>query len=333
MAARGNKLNLKSLPKAQLSFVEPMLAKPTGTLPKPEGWTYELKLDGYRALVMKTHDQVTVFSRRGNILNARFPQIARAFDFLPNDTMLDGEIVAIDEQGRPSFASLAKPGVIRHPLFFYAFDVLAYLGKDLRRLPLLARRSVLDQVLDGVTDPVRLSSIIEAPPEDLIVAIRNAGLEGIIAKRVDSIYEGGERSGAWVKYKTNQGQELVIAGYKPGSNGFEYLLVGYYEGRDLIFLAKVKNGFVPALRREVARHFKGLETDVCPFANLPEPQTARRGEALTAEVMRKMRWLKPKLVAQIEYTEWTRDNNLRHSRFAGLRDDKNVKQVVRETHD
>ena len=155
-------------------------------------------------------------------------------------------------------------------------------------------------------------------------------LEGVVAKRGDSRYESGERSGAWVKYKTNQGQELVIGGYKPGSDGFEYLLVGYYEGRDLIFIAKIRNGFTPALRRDVAREFTGLRTSRCPFANLPEPASARRGEAVTTEVMKTIQWLKPKLVAQIEFTEWTKGNHLRHSRFIDMRDDKDASEVVKE---
>jgi bifunctional non-homologous end joining protein LigD len=152
----------------------------------------------------------------------------------------------------------------------------------------------------------------------------------VIAKRADSRYESGERSGAWLKYKTNKGQELVIGGYKPGSNGFDYLLVGYYEGKDLIFIAKIRNGFTPALRREVAQRFPRLRNTECPFANLPEPASARRGEAITAEVMRNIQWLRPKLVAQIEFTEWTKGNHLRHSRFVALRDDKKATEVVKE---
>jgi bifunctional non-homologous end joining protein LigD len=177
---------------------------------------------------------------------------------------------------------------------------------------------------------VRLSSEFAASAKDLIAAAKQQGLEGIVAKRIDSKYEAGERSGAWLKYKTNKGQELVIGGYKPGTNAFEYLLVGYYEGKDLMFVSKIKNGFTPIVRRRVAEHFKKLETKTCPFANVPEPKNARSGEALTAEVMKEIRWLKPKLVAQIEFTEWTEGNHLRHSRFAGLRDDKKPLEVVRE---
>ena len=182
-------------------------------------------------------------------------------------------------------------------------------------------------------DPVRLSEIFDATPKQLIAVAKQAGLDGVIGKRADSRYESGERSGAWVKYKTNKGQELVIGGYKPGMNGFEYLLAGYYEGQDLIFIAKIRNGFTPALRREVAKHFVGLRTSQCPFDNLPEPASARRGEAITREVMKKIEWLRPKLVAHIEFTEWTKGNHLRHSRFVGLRNDKKARDVAKEEYD
>ena len=116
----------------------------------------------------------------------------------------------------------------------------------------------------------------------------------------------------------------------PGKDYFTSLLAGYYEGDKLIFIAKIKNGFVPKMKEDLFRRFQGLETDVCPFANLPEPTNARRGEALTAEVKKKCRWLRPELVAQVEYTEWTRDNSLRHSKFVGLRDDKDPREVTHE---
>jgi ATP-dependent DNA ligase len=166
--------------------------------------------------------------------------------------------------------------------------------------------------------------------KDIIRAAREHGLEGIVAKRLNSRYETGQRSGAWIKYKTNLGQELVIGGYMPGRYVFDVLLVGYYEREKLIFIGKLKNGFTPAVRMRLAQNFKGLETGKCPFANLPEPRNARRGKALTAEVMKECRWLKPQVVAQVEFTEWTEGNHLRHSRFAGLRNDKDPRQVVRE---
>ena len=323
--------DLKQLPKARLDFIEPMLARLVPQLPEGSAWLYELKLDGYRALVMKKRGRTTVFSRRGNNMNAPFPTIASAFSFLPDDTIVDGELVVLDDQGKPSFSDLQHSRFTPDTLYFYAFDLLAYRGRDLRKLPLTERRRLLeDNALKGMRDPVRLSVVFNASPKELVAAAKKTGLEGVIAKRADSRYESGERSGAWVKYKTNQGQELVIGGYKPGPNGFDYLLVGYYEGKDLIFIAKIRNGFTPSLRREVAKTFPRLRTSQCPFANLPEPASARRGEAITAEVMPTIQWLRPKLVAQIEFTEWTSGNHLRHARFIALRNDKDARAVRKE---
>jgi bifunctional non-homologous end joining protein LigD len=326
------KVDLKGLPRAALDFIEPMLAKPVDQLPSQGEWFYEIKLDGYRALAVKTRGRLSLFSRRGNKLDKRFPAIYRAFGFLEDDTIVDGEIVALDREGRPSFSVLQNSLTQPHSLFFYAFDLLAYRGKDVRKLPLAERRVLLENyALDNLQEPVRLSRIFTDTPKQLIAAVRESGLEGIVAKRINSRYEAGERSGAWVKYKTNKGQELVVGGYKPGPVVFDYLLVGYYEGKKLIFVGKIKNGFSPALRRKIADRFKGLQTNACPFANLPEPQNARRGEALTLEVMKQIQWLRPKLVAHIEFTEWTTGNHLRHSRFVAFRDDKNARLVTRES--
>lgn len=325
-------IDLQQLPKARLDFVPPMLARPVTQLPSGTGWTYELKLDGYRALVLKTRGVVTLFSRRGNNLSNNYPTITRAFSFLPDDTMVDGELVVLDEEGRPTFSALHKSRFTPAALHFYVFDLLAYRRRDVRKLPLVERRELLEQsVLKGMREPIRLSAVFNTSPKRLIAAATKSGLEGVIGKRAASRYESGERSGAWVKYKTNKGQELVIGGYKPGTTGFDYLLVGYYEGQDLIFIAKIRNGFTPALRLEIAKNFPRLRTSACPFANLPEPASARRGEAITADVMKKIQWLRPKLVAQIEFTEWTKGNHLRHSKFVGLRDDKLPSEVTKET--
>jgi DNA ligase D-like protein (predicted ligase) len=325
------KIDLKQLPRARLDFITPMLARPVAELPSGPDWLYELKLDGYRALVVKAGSVVTLYSRRGNNLNIRFPMIARACSFLPKDTIVDGEVVVLDDMGKPSFSALQHSRFTPDSLYFYVFDLLVYQGRDLRKLPLVERRRLLeDQALKSMRDPLRLSEVFHTSAKQLVAAAKRAGLEGVIGKRADSRYESGERSGTWVKYKTNKGQELVIGGYKPGTNGFEYLLVGYYEGKDLIFIAKIRNGFTPLLRREVAQHFAGLRTSACPFTNLPEPANARRGEAITAEVMKHIQWLRPRLIAQIEFTEWTKGNHLRHSRFIALRDDKNANEVAKE---
>jgi DNA ligase D-like protein (predicted ligase) len=324
-------IDMRQLPKARLDFIPPMLARPVNELPSGASWLYELKLDGYRALVLKAGSVTTLFSRRGNNLSNNYPTITRACSFMPDDTIVDGELVVLDEQGRPSFSALHRSRFTPDALHFYVFDLLAYKGRDLRKLPLVQRRELLEgYVLKSMRDPIRLSEVFDTSPKRLIAAAKQGGLEGVIGKRADSAYESGERSGSWVKYKTNKGQELVIGGYKPGTTGFEYLLVGYYEGKDLIFIAKIRNGFTPALRLEIAKSFPKLRTLVCPFANLPEPASARRGEAITREVMKNIQWLRPKLVAQIEFTEWTKGNHLRHSKFVGLRNDKKASEVIKE---
>jgi bifunctional non-homologous end joining protein LigD len=311
-------------------FIEPMRAALADKLPEGAAWQYEVKFDGYRALAVKNGGEVELLSRNNLKLNSRFPQIAKALASLPDGTVLDGEVVAVDAQGRPVFNALQNSQKTSHPIYYYVFDLLYDRGRSLMDQPLRERRARLEKL--KLTDPARVSQALEASAADLAQAAKEQGLEGLVAKRLNSIYEPGARSGAWVKYKVNQGQELVIGGYMPGPQGFTSLLVGYYDERGkLIFIAKVKNGFVPRTRKDVAARFKGLGTDACPFDNLPEPKNARRGEALTAEVMKKCCWLKPELVAQVEYTDWTSANHLRHSRFAGLRDDKKAREVVRES--
>jgi ATP-dependent DNA ligase len=241
--------------------------------------------------------------------------------------LIDGEIIAVDESGRISFNLLQHHRSQARAIQFYAFDLLIYRGKSLLQAPLEMRRELLNEVIGRVSDPIRLSESIEAAPADLIRGAKEHGFEGIVAKRKDSLYESGKRSGAWVKYRVNRAQEFVIGGYVP-SDPFESLIVGYYEGDKLIYVAKVRNGFVPRVRREVARRFKGLEISDCPFANLPEKK--RTMWALTKEEMKNCRWLKPELVAQIEFAERTPDGHLRHSKFVGLRDDKKASEIVRE---
>jgi ATP-dependent DNA ligase len=197
-------------------------------------------------------------------------------------------------------------------------------------MPLLERRGLLVEALADITrsaDSIRLSETMVARPADLIAAAREMQFEGVIAKRKDSLYESGKRSGAWVKYKLNRSQDFVVGGYTHG-NPLDALVVGYYDDGRLLYAAKVRNGFVPNLRRDVWRRLKDLKTDECPFANLPERK--RTQWALTKEEMKNCVWLKPELVAQIEFTEWTPDGHLRHSKFVGLREDKEARDVVRE---
>ena len=243
-----------------------------------------------------------------------------------------GESVTLDSQGRPSFQILQN-NLSRDLLgvYFYAFDLLNRDGELLIDLPIERRRELLGSVLAAPDDPVRLSPPLQAPAGQILEAVRKLGLEGVVGKRIDSTYEPGERSGAWIKLRTNMEQEFVIGGYIPGIRGFDALLVGVYEKKDLIFVAKVKNGFVPRIRDELFPTLKALQTAKCPFKNLPEKRASRWGESLTAEEMDKCRWVKPKLVCQLAFVEWTDAGHLRHCTFIGMRDDKEPADVDRET--
>jgi bifunctional non-homologous end joining protein LigD len=314
-----------------LRFVEPMLCELVERLPAGDDWQYEIKFDGYRALGIRGTTGTRLYSRRGNSLASRFAGVTAALSHLPANTMLDGEVVALDTDGRPSFALLHRGRTSADRIFYYAFDVLACAGQDVRNRPLAERRRLLETAVPETSGTLRRSVTLDADPAELVTAAREFGFEGIVAKRRDSVYEPGKRTGAWVKCRVSPGQELVIGGYLPDSrSSFDALLVGYYEGKRLLFIAKIRNGFVPATRRELLERLRALATDRCPFANLPEPRNARRGIALTAEVMKRCQWVKPTLVAQVEFTEWTQRDHLRHARFLGLRNDKDALEVTKE---
>jgi len=322
------KLNFNALPPIKLRFIEPMYARLVNEPPQGPEWLYEVKFDGYRCLAGKDASAVTLWSRRENLFTKQFPQIAQACERLPPNTLFDGEIVALDETGRVSFNLLQHHRSKAQTLVFYAFDVLIYRGQSILKVPLYFRREVLRRIFEDIkVAPIGMSENIEAAPTDMIRVAKEFGFEGIVAKRKDSVYESGKRTGAWVKYKVNRGQEFVIGGYTP-SNPIDALIVGYYEGGRLLYAAKVRNGFVPQLRRDVANKLKGLKIDTCPFANLPEKK--RTQWALTKDEMKDCVWLKPELVAQIDFTEWTPDGHLRHSSFVGLREDKEARDVFRE---
>jgi DNA ligase D-like protein (predicted ligase) len=300
-------------------------------LPEGPDWEYEIKLDGYRALGIRSSGRVRLMSRNGNDFSLRFPSVARALSKLPDDTVVDGEIVALDETGRPSFNVLQNYNSSAASLQFYLFDLLHLAGKSLRDRPLDQRRELLRaKVMPRMPDEIRFSETLLAPVAEVVAAVRKQGLEGVIAKRRDSLYEPGRRSGAWVKMRINKGQELVIGGYVPSGKNFDSLIVGYYEGDDLIYVARVRNGFVPAVRPKVFGRFQKLEIKSCPFTNLPQRDKGRWGQGLTADKMAECHWLKPQLVAQIEYADWTDVNHLRHSKFIALHDDKPARDVRRE---
>jgi DNA ligase D-like protein (predicted ligase) len=317
--------------KIKPGFIEPMQLLRTEKLPEGPDWAYEIKLDGYRALAFKTGGKLQLRSRNDNDFALRYPSIAKALASLPDDTAVDGEIVALDAEGKPSFNALQNYGSSKADLIFYVFDVMVLAGKDVMGEPLRQRRELLEKkVLTKLNEPIRYSPALEASLADLVHSVKAQGFEGLVAKRRDSKYQPGERTGAWQKMRVNQGQELVIAGYTPSSKNFDALVIGYYEDGKLMYAARTRNGFTPASRAELFKKLKPLEIKECPFANLPEKKAGRWGAGLTAEKMKECRWLKPQLVGQFEFVEWTDVSHLRHTKFIALRDDKKAKDVVRE---
>jgi len=294
-----------------------MLLLRTERLPEGPNWLYELKLDGYRAMGLKSGGRVQLRSRNDNDFNARYPGLVKALGSMPDETVLDGEVVALDEAGRPSFNALQNRG---EPLHFFIFDLLILRGRDVMAEPLVKRRALIEKhVLPTLADPIRYSPILEASLPNLIRSVKEQGLEGLVAKCRDSKYEPDQRAVAWPKMRVNQAQNFIIGGYTVDGSTFDALIFGYYEGPRLLYAGRTRSGFTPAVRRALMRRLCGLEISKCPFANLPEARSGRWGEGLTAAKMKNCRWLKPVLVGRFEFVEWTRDKHLRHSRFIGLR--------------
>ena len=240
---------LDSLPPRAASFIEPMECVAVSKVHDGPQWIYEIKLDGYRALRIKSDRGVRLLSRRNNPFNRQYPLIIEALSELPEETVVDGEVVALNQSGFPNFNLLQNYRTEAARIHFFVFDLPVYQGRDLTRLPLIERREIMRSVLKFTSPRIRISDYVEASATDMLRAVRQQGLEGIIGKRKDSFYESGKRSGAWIKYRVNRGQELVIGGYVPGPNGLDSIIVGYYKGDDLVYVARVRNGFVPASRR------------------------------------------------------------------------------------
>ena len=318
--------------RAKARFIDPMLLLKTEKLPESQDVIYELKLDGYRAIAFKSGGKVCLRSRNDNDFASRYQSIAKALQGMPDETVIDGEVVALDENGKPSFNMLQNYSSEAAPLIFYVFDVMILSGKDVMGETLVARRRLLEtEVLPNLQAPIRYTGALDAKLSDLITSVKAHGFEGLVAKRRGSRYEPGLRSGAWLKMRVNQGQEFVIGGYTIGGSTFDALVFGYYSDGKLMYAARTRNGFTPKIRAELMKKFRGLETEVCPFANLPEKKAGRWGAGLTAAKMVDCRWLMPVLVGQFEFLEWTGENHLRHTRFMGLRSDKKARDVVKES--
>ena len=301
-------------------MIEPMKAVLADTPFSDPNWIFERKLDGIRCLATRDASGVRLVSRTGRAMNHEYPTIVAALEREPSDDFIaDGEIVAF-ENGITSFSRLQRRGRERVPVFLYVFDLPRHAGEDLRHLPLRERKARLRRALQ-FGGPVRFNPHRNGEHgEELYREACEKGLEGVIAKRADSVYLSGGRSRDWLKLKCHAEQELVIGGYtapKGSRTEFGALLVGYYDGETLRYAGKVGTGFDHHTLRTLGERMRGLEQDESPFERFkPIPPGTH--------------WIRPELVAQIGFTEWTRDGRLRHPRYLGLRDDKPARDVVRE---
>ncbi|HZO06985.1 MAG TPA: non-homologous end-joining DNA ligase [Solirubrobacterales bacterium] len=307
---------------------EPMKAKLGATPFSDPDWVFERKLDGIRAIAERHGDVVTLTSRTGRDLSRSYPELVAALAAeAATDFVADGEIVAFDGS-RTSFAKLQgrihlqdpRPELIASvPVHLYLFDLLRFDGHDLTGLPLRARKGALRRAFD-FHGPVRYTPHRNEHGERFFEEACAKGWEGLIAKRAESQYTH-RRSGDWIKLKCSREQELVIGGFTPPGGArkhFGALLIGYYEDGELRFAGKAGTGFSERTLTELGARLEALEIPESPFT---------RGSGLP----RVARWVKPELVGQFAFSEWTRDGKLRHPSFVGLRVDKPAREVVRET--
>jgi len=303
----------------------PMLATLAEDIPRGAGWIFEVKWDGYRAIAKVSGGEATLTSRNGNDLTARFPNVAKevAKAVKTPDAVLDGEVCALDEAGRSSFSAMqqGKPGT---PLVYYVFDLLEVEGESLADLPLVERRKRLERLLDRRNRSVRLSEAFDDGAA-LLEAAEQQGLEGIVAKRLDSRYTQGKRTRDWLKIKTHGEQEFVIAGFTKGTgrraSSFGSLVLGYYRGDELVYAGNVGTGFNSKEIEKLLDKLRPLKRPTSPFPEVPKLPKVRKGDVI---------WVEPELVCEVVFAEWTHDGRLRAPSYQGLREDKPAEEVRRE---
>jgi bifunctional non-homologous end joining protein LigD len=317
---------LKSAPKEKFpGFISPQLAKASTSPPAGSDWIHELKLDGYRIQIHLNSGKIKLFTRKGLDWTHRMTELSRAAEDLPVESaILDGEVVVLDKQGGTSFADLQAAFLegASVELTYFAFDVLHLDGHNLRGLPLLERKKLLAELLSGLGEdsPIRLSEHFEADGKQVFEKACGLGAEGIISKLASAPYSS-TRGGSWLKAKCFQEQEFVIGGFTEPSNGTRgigALIIGYYDKGQLRYAGRSGTGFTQKSQQTIRKQLDKLEQSKAPFSDVPKG------------VSRGVHWVKPELVAQISFSNWTRDNLARQATFKGLREDKPAKEVVRE---
>ncbi len=305
----------------------PQLATLVDAVPAGTGWVYEVKFDGYRILTRIDGDDIRLFTRNGNDWTSRLPHLVSAMRKLGlTNGWLDGEIVIFDERGQPDFQKLQNAFEAKHTsqIEYYLFDLPFANDRDLRRVPLLERRAVLETVLAKNPSGVQFSTTFDMPPKKLFEHACEMHLEGLIGKRANSTYQSA-RSRDWIKLKCLQRQEFVIGGYTDptGSRAgtFGSLLLGVHDSKtgELRYAGRVGTGFTEITLRELARKLKSLERETMPFAKFTGEKPARA-----------LHWVEPKLIGEVAFSEWTADGHLRHPSFQGLRSDKPPRAITEE---
>ena len=299
-----------------------MLATLAEELPAGGDWTFEAKWDGYRALAYVRGGDAKLVSRNGNDLTARFAQVAKALAKAARspDCVVDGEVCALDEKGRPSFSAMQQGA---SALVYEVFDLLELDGVPLVDLPLSERRARLEALLDP-SPSVQVSGVFD-DGEALLEAAKEQGLEGVMAKRAGSRYAEGRRTRDWLKVKTHGRQEFVICGWTKGqgrrAGRFGSLVLGAYRGGELGWVGNCGTGFTDETIDEVLRALEPLRVETSPFSVVPKMPKVAKGDVV---------WVEPRLVCEVEFAEWTHDGHLRAPSFKGLRDDKRARDVHRE---
>lgn len=312
----------QSLPR----FIEPALATLVDDTPSGDEWLFEMKFDGYRALASVAGNEARIYTRSGLDWTDRYGALGAAFADLDLDrALIDGEIVVTDRQGRSSFSALQRTlkGEWNGKLSFFAFDLLFSEGEDLRKKPLIERKERLKALLGaaGKKGPIFYTDHVEGHGEAMLETLCKRGFEGVIAKRADRPYRSG-RGKTWLKIKCQHEQEFVIVGWSPSERGraFSSLLLAIREGGKLRYAGRVGTGFSQNDLKALARRFAALARRTSPLE-----------DEVPSDIQRRVRWVRPELVAQIGFAEFTHDGIVRHARYLGLREDKPASAVTRET--
>ena len=297
-------------------YISPMLATP---VPEPfsgDDWIFEWKLDGYRIIATKKENETALYSRNEHSYTEVYMGVTRELSKIPAQFVIDGEVCFIDASKKPNFQKLQNHGDKEENIHFYVFDLLWLNGFETMQLPLTERKKILKELLKGTSDHIHYLPHIDAKGEAFFEEMAQKQLEGIIAKKADSVYHPGHRSKRWLKIKTSMRQEMLIIGYIPSDKNdreFRSLACGVWRDNKLFYTGRVGTGFSETLQKEIMNKLRKIETDSLEPANAPSSKS--------------IKWVKPKMICEVAFAEWTSDTIMRHPRFLGLREDKPAEKI------